>query len=108
MEDLKAACAAAGTLPETHASYFAMKSSHSATPILSPLVLAVEVLVVAVFALAVFALLVVAVLVVAVLSAAPPQAIMSTPVTRHRATRKVSLVVIGQFSLLQEIKDEGV
>ncbi len=32
MEDLKVACAAAGTLPLTHASYFFRKSSHSATP----------------------------------------------------------------------------
>jgi hypothetical protein len=52
------------------------------------------------------ALLVVAVLVVAVLSAAPPQAIKSMPVTRHRAIIRVSLVVIGQFSLLQEMKNE--
>jgi uncharacterized protein (DUF58 family) len=113
IEDLKDACAAAGTLPVTHASYFEMKSSHSGTPILSPLVLAVEVFAAAVLDAAVFvaALLVFAVfavLVVAVLSAAPPQAIRSMPVTIHKAISKVSLVVICQFSLLQEMKYEVV
>jgi hypothetical protein len=103
-EDLKAACADAGTLPVTHASYLARKLSQSSMPILSAL--AVEVLVEVVVVVVVvpeFVVLVVVVLVVAVLSE-PPHANRNTPSKRHRAKIRDSFVVIGQFSLLQEVE----
>src|SRR5947207_15651539 len=86
-----------GTLLLTHASYFEMYSSHSGTPILSPLVLAVEVFA-AVFDAALLALPALAVFaVLAVLSAPPPHASRARPAAMQRARRKGVLLVIGNF-----------
>src|SRR5207248_11404946 len=96
MEVLKADCAAAGTLPLTHASYFARKSSHSGTPTFSPLVLVVEVFA-AVFDDALLALPALAVFAVLAVLSAPPHASRARPAAMQRARRKGVLLVIGNF-----------
>src|SRR5947209_17738606 len=84
---------ASGTLLLTHASYFEMYSSHSGTPILSPLVPAVEV-----FAAALLPLPAAALELFALLSdAPPPHASRSRPVKRQRARGKRVLLAIGKF-----------
>jgi hypothetical protein len=94
-DDLYCARCASGTLLVTQASYLAMKSSHSATPIFSPLEAVVEdvVLVVVVVdvvfevppLLAVVVLVVLVVFVVLEEESVPPQATSSSPKTRHSA-----------------------
>src|SRR5215212_5061131 len=67
---LKVACAAAGTLPLMQVSYLVRKSSHSATPTLSPEA------------------------VVPPVESPPPHASMSAPMARHRENSSASFVVI--------------
>jgi hypothetical protein len=89
-EDLYCARACSGTLADTHASYLAMNSSHSATPIFSPLP-EVVVFVVVVFVVVVFALLplllvavvVLAVFEVVVFVSEPPHAANRIPKAAH-------------------------
>src|SRR5947209_15435979 len=81
---------ASGTLLLTHASYFEMYSSHSGTPILSPLV--------PVFAAALLPLPAAALELFALLSdAPPPHASRSRPVKRQRARGRRVLLAIGKF-----------
>jgi hypothetical protein len=103
---LNCARAASGTLLETQASYFAIKSSHSGTPILSPtgtvavvggaVVVVVGVLVVVVVVVAV--LLVLVVLEELVVSD-PPQAANKSAQARESDRETKNLFDIGKFSL---------
>ena len=84
MLDSYCARTAAGTFPEIQASYFSRYSSHSATPILSPLLVVVDVVVEAGELVVVAGVLVVVVVVVvvdllAVVEVLPPFEFVSEP-----------------------------